>query len=168
MLAEPGLASKAGDVAEGDHEVVIRELELARAHPRGEGDALALQIDLFDGPRVEIGARAETSDGRDGVEDADAPRHHLGQRGLEGEVVVAAHQRDLDLAAPELALEDLLQRERGVYAPEAAAENENAGGWDRVHVMSSPSRSASASVMEVRWMRTRRGAPVPSARTILP
>lgn len=108
VLAEARLAGEARDVAESDHEVVISELELARANARGEGDPAALQIDLLDGARVEIRPRAETADGRDGVEDADAAGDHLGEHGLEGQIVVLAHESDLDLATLELASEDPL------------------------------------------------------------
>jgi hypothetical protein len=133
MLAEPGLAGEARHVTEGDHELVVPELELARADTSGERDTASLQIDFLDGAGVEIRPRAQTTDGRDGVEDTDAPRHHLGQHGLEGQVVVPAHEGDLDLAALELALEELLERERRVHAAEAAAQDEDACGSGRVH-----------------------------------
>ena len=115
VLAQPRLTGEGGDVAEGDHEMVVLELELARAHAGGEGDAATREVDLLDSAGIEVRTRAETADGSDGVENADAPRHHLGQHGLEGQVVVPAHQRDLHLATAELALQGLLEVQRRVH-----------------------------------------------------
>ena len=90
VLHESRLAGEARGIAERDDEMVAFELQLARAHAGGERDPPPVEVDRLDGPRVEVRARAEPANGRDRVEDADAPRHDFGQHGLEGQVVVPA------------------------------------------------------------------------------
>ena len=148
--------------------MVAFELELARAYTGGERDPPPVEVDRLDGPRVEVRARAEPANGRDRVEDADAPRHDFGQHGLESQVVVPADQPDLDLAAAELALEELLQRERRVDASKASTQNQDSRDPIRCHRSSASRRSASASLVEVMCMRARRSPLSPSAWTTLP
>ena len=127
VLGEAGLAGEARHVAEGDHEVVVLEEELLRAEARRRDHALAPEVDALDRPRVEVRARAQPPDRRDGVQDPDAPRDHLRQHRLEHDVVVAAHQPQLDLAARELGLEELLEGQGRVDTAEAAAQDQDPG-----------------------------------------
>jgi len=58
VLGETLLSGEARDMAERDHQMVVCELELARADAGGQGDAPALEVDRLDRARVEIRARA--------------------------------------------------------------------------------------------------------------
>src|SRR5262249_27200427 len=154
VLRESRLAGKTRGIAERDDEMVAFELEPASAHAGGERNPPPIEVDRLDGPRVKVRAWAKPTDGRDRVEDPDASRYDFGQHGLEGQVVVPADQPDLDVAAAKLALQKLLQRERRVDAPKASTKDQDACPI-RSYGNRPSRRSASASVVEVTWMRAR-------------
>jgi len=128
VLGEAGLTGEAGDGAEGDDEVVVLEVARRGAEPGGGDHAPARQVDPLDRAGVEVRARAQPPDRRDGVQEADAPRDHLGQHGLEDHVVVAVHERELDGPAPQLGRQPLLEGQGRVDPAEAAAEDQDPCG----------------------------------------
>src|SRR5207247_4816075 len=83
----------------------------------------AVEVDPLDGAGVEMRLGAEPPNRGDRVEQADASRDHLRQHRLEGEVVLPAHERDLDVV---LAPEQLLERRGRVDPPEAPADDKHA------------------------------------------
>src|SRR5688500_10796160 len=113
-------------------------MALAAAEAGGGRDRATLEIDRLDRPRVEVGVRAEPADRGDRVEGANAAGDHLREHRLEHHVVLASDQPQLHLAAPDLLPEELLERERGVDAPEAAAEDQDARGTLAHHRSSAP------------------------------
>ena len=120
VLGEPGLAGEARHVAERDHQVVVVELELARAEARRGDNPPALQVDPLHRPRVEVRAGAQAPDRRDRIQKTDAAGDHLREHRLERQIVLLADQRDLGLSPVP---QKLLERDGGVDPAKAAADD---------------------------------------------
>ena len=73
MLAEPRLASEAGNVSDRDDEMIVFQLRGSWPKTSAGRHRLVLEIDGFDFPGIEIGSRAEPPDRRDRVQNPDAP-----------------------------------------------------------------------------------------------
>ena len=73
MLREAWLAGKAGDVAHRDDKMIVFQLRGSRTKAGGRCHCFTLQVDRLDFAGVKIGLWAETADGRDRIQDADAP-----------------------------------------------------------------------------------------------
>ena len=146
VLGEAVLAGEAGHVAQRDDEMVEGQIPVLRAEPGGHRHAPTLEVDLLDRARVEVRGRAEPADRGDRVEEADAPRDHFRQHGLEDHVVLAADQPQLHRPLAQLAREALLEGERGVHAAEAAPQDQDACRLRRLHASRPPSSCQARSV----------------------
>src|SRR5215468_3925944 len=118
MLRKSWLAGKARDVSDSNHKMVIFQLRCLRPEPGIGRYRLVLQIDGLDFSRIEIGFRTEPANGRDGIQDPDTSRNHLGQHRLEDEVVLLADQSHFDSG---IRFKEFFQRDSGINSPETAA-----------------------------------------------
>ena len=129
----PGVAAMAVAIVAGVLGDLPSSKEHGRPHPVLVRPPAALEVDALDGARVEVGPGAEPADRGDRVHDPDAARDHLGEHRLEDDVVVPADEPELHFAAVELTPEQLLERQRGVDAAEAATEDDDARGSCACH-----------------------------------
>src|SRR5262249_4042909 len=122
MLCQPRLAYEARHIADGDDEVIVLELIVARPHAGARGDGSVFEVNRLHFSCIDIRFRAQPTDRRNSVEDPDTPRDHFRQQWLEYQVVFLADQSDLDAR---VAFEELLERHGRVDATEATPDNEN-------------------------------------------
>ncbi len=119
MLADAGNAERRGDTAEGDDETVVVEGALR------EHDAAAREVDVEHAvaPEAEAPAAAQVANGLHDVPRLHERRGHLGKEGREEQVVLVAHEPDLDVRA---CREPPLQHAHGFHPREAAPQDHDA------------------------------------------
>ena len=107
---------KVGDVAECNDQVIVCELELARAKPWADRYDLFVQIDGLDFAHDQVGARAQAPKRRDDIDQTNGPGNDLREHRLVDPIILAIDQGDGCL----LGAQQLLQVARGVNPREAA------------------------------------------------
>ena len=105
--------------ADGNYEMVVGKVLVGGLVGIGDDDVAAMHVDGVYLGLVEPGEGAQAADGVQNMGGLDAAGHHLGEHRLEQEEVVAAHQGELDLAAPRR----LLELQGRVNAPVSPAQN---------------------------------------------
>ena len=128
MLGEPRHQPRRQAIAQGEHEMVERQLvgppQVAGLQP----DDLPLEVDRLDAANVQRDAGDDAADRADHVERVEPAGDDLRQQRLEGEVVFLADQGHLDVVAAGVpqAAQQVLGR---VHAGEAAAQDHDASGF---------------------------------------
>jgi len=112
---------KVGDVAECNDQVIVCELELARAKPWADRYDLFVQIDGLDFAHDQVGARAQAPNWRHHVGQPDRSGNDFREHRLVDPIILAIDQGDGCL----LGAQQLLQVARGVNPREAAPQNQD-------------------------------------------
>ena len=121
VLDHAGHAEKVRDAAECDHQVVVGQLELARAEAGADGDHLAGQVDGFHFAHDQLRVRAQVADGRYDVGQSDRAADDFGKHGLIDPVILLVHQLNGGFAG----LQDFLQAAGHINSREAPAQNQD-------------------------------------------
>jgi hypothetical protein len=87
VLVQPGEPAKVGDVAQRQHEMIVREFGVAAGEAGLQPHHPALQIDGFDFADEQLRAWEQLVQRTDSVEQADFAGDHLGKHRLECKVV---------------------------------------------------------------------------------
>ena len=120
VLGETAHPAEIGHRAQGEHQVVERDLVRMGMKPRAGDHHLAREIDAEGLAHVNLGARQQPPHRAHRIDDADRPGNDLRQHGLKDEVVVLGHQDALEVGAmAQVALQTL----RRVDAAEATADD---------------------------------------------
>ncbi len=130
ILEWAGMLAHAGNLvvvelrAERDDQVIIRKDRFDRLRAGAEGHGMCRQVDRLHFARVKPGRAGQPADRTDDVVELDRPGNHLRQHRLEDEIIVPAHDDDLDRLAL-LRRHQFFQVDRGVNAAKPTAQDQN-------------------------------------------
>src|ERR1700688_2912575 len=122
MFREPGVTCEAGDITNGDDQVVVRQVIGLGSNASAHAHGAVYQVNRLDFSGVQVSLRTEPTDWYDGVDDTDAAGNHFRKHGLKHHIIFFADQTNLDTT---VTFQELLECHRHVNPSEATTYDQN-------------------------------------------